>query len=232
MRVKKLFEIFDKYFLFIVDVALPLPLYFLMLFLWYRKVEGNILFVVYISLLPTILGYVVPYVGINIFKMWKFNSRFLVKNMYIHHGFLISPYNMLIFYLVFMLYTGYQIINYTIAVIFSAISTGIISTYHDYVAIKRGKIVLCNQPAREGKSTGEIISYFSYIGFAIIGGMYALSCCMAYYIFVDKAVRGALSFTLLFGLGFILTGFVPALLYALKEKDNIGKDFDQVNNKK
>jgi hypothetical protein len=211
-------ERFQKAMLFIIDNIVPFPLLIVMLFLWYEKTRGNIPFVVYIFLLPTIIGYAMPLVGINIFKMWRFNSKWLVGNIYIHHGFLSTPYIVLFFYLCFQEYTSYRFINHGItAILFSIIHT-ISATFHDYLAVKTGKLILYNKRAQEGKGPGEIINSFHWIGFGLIACLYAVSSLCAYSFFIHHPDSGIPAFILFLVLGIMLMGVVPSLAYIIKKR--------------
>jgi len=77
---------FTKTILFLSNKAFPIIGFPILLWLWYQK-EGTA-FAILVMGLPFVFGYVVPGIGTNVLKMWRFRDRWVIGNYFIHHGFI------------------------------------------------------------------------------------------------------------------------------------------------
>ena len=50
--------------------------------------SGSVAFTAYVTLLAIAFGYVVPGIGTNVLKRWRFHGPLRMGNYYVHHGFI------------------------------------------------------------------------------------------------------------------------------------------------
>ncbi|UCH93604.1 MAG: hypothetical protein JSV88_25495 [Candidatus Aminicenantes bacterium] len=128
---------FLRKFVFFFDFILPFPLLVIMPYLWYIRVEHNLLFALYVLILPMLWGYIVPGIGTNVLKLWWFKGKWLVGNYYLHHGIMYAGPMALLLYVTF----GEGPVSTTQAItiiLCTAGMQGLLSSQHDILAIKAG----------------------------------------------------------------------------------------------
>jgi len=205
---------FTKKFLFFFDHILPFPLMFIMFYLWYRRFDGNGWMASFVLALPFVWGYVVPGIGTNLLKLWRFEGKGRIGNFYWHHGFMYAGP------LALLLYTTFgdgpvsttQIIT---IILCTGGMQGLLSSQHDIMAVKAGTLIIDNPPGRAGKSAEEIVNYMSPLYFFLLGSMYASGCIYAYGFFVTGKMQTAGGFSYLLLVGLTLMAVVPSVPYLL-----------------
>lgn len=201
---------FLKKFMFFVDYILPFPLLVIMLYLWYIRVDNNLLFAAYVLVLPLVWGYAVPGIGTNFLKLWRFKGKWLVGNFFLHHGFMFAGPMALLLYVTFG--EGPVSTTQVITIILcTAGMQGLLSSQHDLLAVKAGCLIIDNPPARQGKSPEEIVNYLNPLYFFLLGGSYAAACVYAYHKIVTEQWQTAGEFFRLILVGLGIMSIIPSL---------------------
>jgi len=203
-------------FMFFFDYILPFPLFGIMLYLWYIRV-GDLLFASYVLALPLLWGYIVPGIGTNVLKLWRFEGKWRVGNFYYHHGVMYAGPMALIMYITFG--SGPVSMTRVVTVILcTAGMQGFLSGQHDVYAVKSGHLFIDNPPAREGKSPEEIVNYYNPKYFFLLGGMFGGSCVYAYQKIVIEQVHTGSWYCLLLVIGLGLMGVIPSVPFLVHMK--------------
>jgi len=217
MNLKQLSDIKYGWPLFIVDFIMPLPLTALMLYLWYFRTH-NWPFSIYVIGLPLLFGYIIPGIGTNVLKLWKFKWKFMrIGNYFIHHGFMYAPYFAISLFLTFGDGGSITFTHAITIIISNAFLQCFLTTWHDYWAIKAGMIEINNKPFKEGKSAAEIILDYGPIGYCLFGFTYATSCLVAYHFFITNSSYSLLLFFSLILIGLLIMGF-SCIHYYFRER--------------
>jgi hypothetical protein len=219
MTLNQLSKVNHGWALFWVDFILPLPLTFLILYLWYIRTH-NWPFSLYVIILPLLFGYIIPGIGTNILKMWAFKWDFMrMGNYFIHHGFMYAPYFAFSLYLTFGNVGQLSFVQSATIIISNSFLQCFLTTWHDYWAVKSGMIEIYNRPFREGKSAAEIILDYGPIGYALFGFTYAASCLMAFHFFITSKSNSLLLFILIIVFGLFIMG-LSGIHYIIRERMN------------
>ncbi|MCP5049899.1 MAG: hypothetical protein GY940_22215, partial [bacterium] len=140
-----------KRFMFFFDYILPFPLFFIMLYLWYIRVDHNFMYAAYVLGLPLVWGYIIPGIGTNVLKLWRFEGKWKIGGYYWHHGFMYAGPVAFIIYATFG--EGPISTSQVVTIILcTASAQGLFSSQHDILAVKAGSLIIDNPPARAGKS--------------------------------------------------------------------------------
>jgi hypothetical protein len=201
---------FLKRFMLFFDFILPFPLFAAMFYLWYLRVGHNWFFASFVLVLPLVWGYVVPGIGTNILKMWRFEGRWKMGNYHIHHGFMYAGPLALILYCTFGAGPVSTLQAITI-ILCTAAAQGFFSSQHDVMAIKAGHLFIDNPPARAGKSAEEIVNYLSPFYFFLLGVTYAAACIYAYNKTFSHHWHTFEEFIILLAVGLTLMSVVPSV---------------------
>lgn len=165
--------------LFWVDFILPLPLTVLALLLWYHR-TGWWTYSLFVVVLPLLFGYVVPGIGTNLFKLWRFNWDFFrIGRYFLHHGFLFAPYFALSLFLTFPQAPPFDADTWVAVLVSNAALQCLLSAIHDYLGLRAGMIEIDNRAFREGKGPADIILDYGPIGYSLFGLSYAAVCLAA-----------------------------------------------------
>jgi hypothetical protein len=140
----------------------------------------------YVTLMAILYGYIVPGIGTNIMKKWRFHGPGRVGNYYIHHGFIwaanLSPALFLSF-----LGTPEGPLGYG-TILRVLIATGAIHAYkgwiYDIALLRHGFVEITSVPRLQGKSPEEVAGHYVPVCFFLIGLTYALAALVAYHFFV------------------------------------------------
>jgi hypothetical protein len=81
----------SKRYILLIDFILPVPMTVFMLWAWYKRC-GSWWFAAYMLLLGCAFGYIIPGIGTNVLKLWRFHGPFKIGNYFIHHGLMYAPY--------------------------------------------------------------------------------------------------------------------------------------------
>lgn len=198
---------------------LPVPITLLTAWLWLRW-SGNGTFALHVTLLAIVYGYVVPGIGTNLLKKWRFTGPFRMGNYYIHHGFVwaanLSPVLLLCFLGTPQGALGWETITRVL------LATGAVHAYKGWVydlgLVRHGFAEVFNAPGLQGKSPEEVVAHYVPVAFFLIGSTYALGALRAYELFVVQGRTDLWAQAQAWAVGFLSMAIIPSLAYCWVEK--------------
>jgi hypothetical protein len=153
------------------------PLIFLPLgyWLWLGRYDGNHALAALALSVPIVFAYVVPGLGMNVFKLWEVNTRFRVGRFRPHHGFVFGTATSL-FGLVCVPAGANDpgIAAYACAALVTGSVLGFWNWLYDTYAIKAGFIVVHNRLAAEGQPAEVVAADHAPVLFGSFGAVYGL----------------------------------------------------------
>ncbi len=200
-----------RIFLFIYNYVYP-PLGFpLMWWLWARR-EGHAMAALVLGV-PLVYGYVIPGIGTNVLKKWRFKGHFLAGRFFLHHGFIYSSTMALALY-VAMYPAGKTVVDLVFVVLRCAACVGFVAWWHDTLAVRHGLVEVYNGPWLRGAAPETIVTHYAPLCFSLLGASYGL---------VGELGRRwhateAMLFYGLFPAGFLLLSAATVLPYLATEK--------------
>lgn len=210
--------------------VLPVPVTLAMAWLW-RWWSGSAAFAGYVTLLAVFFGYLVPGIGTNLMKKWRFFGPGLVGNYYVHHGFIwaanLGPALFLSF-----LGTPREALGWG-TVLRVLLATGAIHAYkgwgYDIALLRHGFTEVTSVPRLRGKSPEEVAGHYAPVCFFLIGMTYALGALVAYHEFVVQHGSGIGSHVRAWAIGATAMVAVPSLAYGIIERrermrEEVGRD--------
>jgi len=198
---------------------LPIPITLGMAYLWQRW-SGSTTFAWYVTLLAVLYGYIVPGIGTNIMKKWRFHGPGRVGNYYIHHGFIwaanLSPALFLCF-----LGTPEGPLSYG-TILRVLLATGAVHAFkgwvYDIALLRYGFTEITSVPRLKGKSPEEIAGHYAPVCFFLIGLTYGLGALAAYHFFVVQHRADVWSHVWAWAIGGVAMVAVPSLAYGVIER--------------
>lgn len=211
----------DKKFLFdMYQYIAPVVLTPLSFFLWNKTYSGNLYLVLIAICIPIFYAYIVPGIGTNVLKLWKFDSPLMVGNFRIHHGFIFGSATSVITWIV-----SNSIANDYKDVLISSFVVGSIlafwNTVYDIEAVKAGVVKVFNQPYSEGKDPDTIVMDYGPIIFGFFGAVYA-ACLKTSELFIQRYSVTLFQFFFLFAGILLLSIAVPVLSFIRSSKKKHG----------
>jgi len=199
--------------------VLPVPLTLAMAGLW-RWWSGSTAFAAYVTLLAVLYGYIVPGIGTNVMKKWRFFGPGLIGNYYIHHGFIwaanLSPALFLSF-----LGTPHGDLDWG-TMLRVLLATGAIHAYKGWVydigLLRHGFTEVTSVPRLRGKSPEEVAAHYVPVCFFLIGVTYALGALVAYHDFVAPQRLDAWRHVRAWAVGGVAMVAIPSLAYGFIER--------------
>jgi hypothetical protein len=153
------------------------PLIFLPLgySLWFGRYDGNHALAALALSVPIVFAYVVPGLGMNVFKLWEVNTRFRVGRFRPHHGFVFGTATSL-FGLVCVPPGANDpgVAAYACAALVTGSVLGFWNWLYDTYAIKAGFIVIHNRLAAEGQPAEVVATDHAPVLFGSFGAVYGL----------------------------------------------------------
>lgn len=203
-----------KVFLFIYNYIYPFIGFPLLLWLWAR--DGNLAFAALTMGLPLVFGYLIPGIGTNILKMWRFCGPWVIGNYFIHHGFIYASTMGLGLYLAFFPANHLDAWNILGNMVRTAGLVGFVGWGHDILAVREGVIEIYNGPWKRGASPETIVSHSTPLCYALLGASYAGIATLGYQVLVTQ--QGNIgNLWWLFPLGLVLMTVVSSVPYLLLE---------------
>ncbi len=196
----------EKVFLVLYGKVYALLGFPLMAWLWYQK--GGTAFTVLVMGLPLIFGYVVPGIGTNILKQWRFRGGWLMGNYFIQHGFIYASGLSLGLYIGFVPNPPADIWASLANIVRVACIIGFVGWWHDLIAIRQGMMEVYNRAWREGAAPEVIVTQYAPLCFSLFGAIYAGIAVWGYDILVRQGNINALWW--LFPLGLTLMALATA----------------------
>ncbi len=165
--------------------VLPIPVTVTLACLWYGW-SGSVAFTVYVTLLAVLYGYIVPGIGTNVMKKWRFHGPGRVGNYYVHHGFIWAA-NLSPALFVSFLGTPEGPLGYA-TILRVLLATGAIHAYkgwiYDIALLRYGFAEITSVPRLQGKSPEEVAGHYVPVCFFLIGLTYAVGALVAYHFYV------------------------------------------------
>lgn len=209
--MKKFYNIY-QYIAFLI--IFPLSTY-----IWYGELK-NIEHTLLVISLPVIVAYVIPALGTNVTKLWKFNTKHRIGNFRIYHGFVLGSVMNIFGY---MLYKISPVYNGILESFFFAVIAGSFISfwnwYYDIYAVKAGFIVVNNKPALEGKSAHEIVADYAPVYFFVFGFIYAIYLKILEVYFLNPYEKFYITAILMFLAALILPTAIYMCFSYTKHKD-------------
>ncbi|MCP4413735.1 MAG: hypothetical protein GY808_14340 [Gammaproteobacteria bacterium] len=190
-------------------------------FLYWREVTKSQLFALFIIALPVLYGYIIPGIGTNIMKKWRFHGKMLLGNYYIHHGFKYASNLNLSFFVAFSdayVQPNPSLHRYITIALSTAFIQGYIIWIHDTHCIKQGMLELDNPFSRAGKSAEEISFQYAPLTFFLIGLTFAISSLIAYQQLVVENNDSWRVFSYCLLGGFTMMACIPSIVFGFVEK--------------
>ncbi len=162
----------EKTFLFLYGKVYPFIGFPLMTWLWYRS--SGAAFAGLVMGLPLLFGYIIPGIGTNILKKWRFRGSWVVGNYYIHHGFVYSSAMSLALYIGFVPDPAASVWAALANIIRTACIIGFVGWWHDLISIRQGAHEVYNSAWRQGAAPEVIVTQYAPLCFSLIGAAYGM----------------------------------------------------------
>lgn len=144
---------------------------------WWLVSDGSWATVALVMGVPLVFGYVVPGIGVNVMKRWRFTSGWRIGGYYAHHGFVYSSKMAFVLLLAVRDPRGLGGWGALAAVLVSAAATALGGWWHDLHAVRAGKIELL---VRDGRSAESLVHAYAPATFLLLGAAYAGACVAAF----------------------------------------------------
>jgi hypothetical protein len=203
-----------KLFLFESNYIYPFLGFPIFLWLWVR--DGSPAFAALVMGLPLVFGYVIPGIGTNILKMWRFHGPWLIGNYFIHQGFIYSAtFGMELYLSFFPPAHGTEAWTLIGNMARTAAMMVFIGWSHDLIAVREGVIEIYNGPWKRGASPETIVAHSAPLCYALLGATYGAIATWGYRILVQDGNINALWW--LFPLAFAAMAVAASVPYLLME---------------
>jgi hypothetical protein len=148
--------------------------------LWWRHYAGNVQLVALALGIPIVHAYIVPGLGTNVLKMWRFNGRLKLGRFRPHHGFVFGSATAMLSLLVFPAPSAAPAPSSILAVAF-AVGVVLLSVNwtYDALALRHGVLEVYNQPWADGAGPWTIAADYSCWFFGVFGALYGAGLRMA-----------------------------------------------------
>lgn len=198
--------------------VLPVPVTLITGWLWWRW-SGSAALALHMTLLPVVFGYVVPGIGTNVLKRWRFHGPWVIGNYYKHHGFVwaanLSPVLLLCF-----LGTPHAepgagtVLRVLVCAGCVAAARGWI---YDLGLLRHGCLEI-TIPGLEGRSPEELANYYVPLCFFTVGLAYALGGLTAFSLFVVDGRGDPAAHLRVWLVGFGMMALLPALAFEWRDR--------------
>lgn len=200
-----------KTFLFIYNYIFPTLGFPWVCWLWYRA--GGAPLAIFIMGLPLIYGYIIPGIGTNLMKKWRFNGPMLIGGYYWHHGFIYSStMGMALFIAAFPV--GEGLLAILLIALRTAAIVGFVAWWHDILAVRNGMVEIYNGPCKRGEPPEVIVTSYAPVCFSLLGLTYGAVGGLAY----QMVLKGESSMVWLWPVGLIAMTVATCVPYLVLEK--------------
>jgi len=221
-----------KFFNFYQYIA-PIILFPLAYLIWYNTYNGNHQLIILTLSIPILFAYIIPNLGANVFQLWEFDTKFKMKNIRPHHGFLFGSATSVLVWICMI--PSVQSIDLIIICRTGFIVGSLLAFWnwlYDLYAIKSGFLKVYNLAYHKGLGAGEIALDYAPIFFGIFGFCYGASLQINEYFLLEKESWN-LFWLLLFVevilihifsvAGYIVFSYIKTGTFGLKSYKGIGK---------
>ena len=147
-------------------VALPVLIWF-----WIRS--GGLGFMCFVLGLPLLFGYIVPGIGTNVIKMWRFKDRWTVGNFFIHHGFIYAATMGSVMLIAFVPPASHDWWGWLANMARGAGLLGFTGWVHDLIGVREGMMEVYNEEWKRGEPAEVIVAQYAPLCFSLLGACYA-----------------------------------------------------------
>lgn len=205
-----------KTFLFVYNKILPFVVFPAMAWLW--ATQTNLAFAAFVMGLPLLYGYIVPGIGTNVIKLWRFFDQkpWMLGNYFIHHGFIYSAALSAALYITFIPTAINDGWGWVVNMIRLAGLAGFVGWFHDTVALREGMLAMYNTPWKQGASPEAVAFHYGPLGFTSTGASFAACVLVAHHFLVVQNDPASLGWLVPLSLG--LMALVVSVPYLLIEK--------------
>jgi len=178
--------------------------------LWYVTID-DIFSVAHLVLMPVIIWYLIPFVGTNIFKLWKFNTKYKFGNFSIFHGIILGSAINISGYLMYIISPDY--VNIFNTIVFAGIGASFITFtnwLYDIYAMKN-KYLVVNTNISKGKRAIEIAEDYVPPYFYSFGFIYCIFV-KVFQFHIQNPMKNIYLIILLF---YVLEFIVPNIVYMI-----------------
>jgi len=198
--------------------AFPVPITVLTAWIWWLW-SGSVAFTLYVTLLAVAFGYVVPGIGTNVLKKWRFHGPFRMGNYYIHHGFVwaanLGPALLLSF-----LGTPREPLGAG-TIVRVLLCAGAVHAYKGWIydlGLLRHGFAEVTIPELNDLTPEEVAAHYVPLCFFLVGFGYGLGGLLAYQFFVVEQRCDLAAHLWAWLGGFGSMAILPALAYELVER--------------
>jgi hypothetical protein len=179
--------------------------------LWWREYAGDLFLLSIAWLLPIIYAYIVPGIGTNVLKVWKFDTRPRLGRFRVHHGFVFGSATSM---LAWLCHSGsaedlFDVLAY--AFILASV-LGFWNIIYDIRAIQSGLLKVYNQPWADSKGAEAIAMDYAPWFFAGFGMIYGAAVALAEWWIANHAINTPV-FSVYFFFTLTISIAVPVLGY-------------------
>ncbi len=178
----------SKTFLFVGNKILPFVALPILIWFWNRV--GGIAFTILVLGLPFVFGYLVPGIGTNVLKMWRFRDSWVIGNYFIHHGFIYASTMGLVMCFAFFTPANNDWLTLLGNMARGAGILGFVLWTHDLIAIREGMMEVYNEPWKRGAPPEVIVAQYAPLCSSLLGASYASIVTLGYQtIALDKNIN-------------------------------------------
>ncbi len=124
---------------------------------------------------PLCFGYLIGFVAILKMRFWAMNTKLSFRGMPMNQGFIYASGMSLIFLGLATAIPQDGILGKVSIALIDGFVLAVFGFVVDYSGVVSGRIRLNNPPFRQGKGAFEIVSYYAFICFGLMGLSYALA---------------------------------------------------------
>jgi hypothetical protein len=204
-----------KFFFFFWVYIYPFPA--LIVFYQYWQARLNQDFALWMLIVPSLYGYIIPGIAVNFMKKWKFNTKFKLGRYYAHHGFKYAA-NMNTWFFLASFHVDIAHLTFPMTLTL-AITTGathaFITWWHDTHLLKMGKLEIYNVLVNPSMSAEEKSFSYAPTSFFVLGTSFALA---AIYYFQKYSIEDTTNLQRDITLGFLFIATTSSVVFWLLEE--------------
>jgi hypothetical protein len=185
----------------------------LVAWLWHRHGGENLGFSIVVMAIPVVFGYLVPGLAIIWLKFWTIHSRFSIKGIQVHQGFIYGSGLALDAWVADHARFGHPIADVVLTCVLTGFIVGFTGWFIDIAGVKAGRIRIDNPMSRLGKNPETIVTYYAPSCYFALGASYMLAIHLAREVLVNQGRNSWAAALGAFILGFFLTSIPCIVLY-------------------
>lgn len=212
-----------RLFFNIYQFVVPLLLFPLAYWLWWRRLEQVHSVTLLVMFVPVVSYYMLVMIGILKFRLWRFNTRPTIRGIRPHHGFVFSTGAAILFYVtIWMVPAGSGGPAGVLTAAFLGASVfGFWNWWYETYAIKSGFISIYTKKVASGASAEEAVTDYAPLFFGSMGACYGALVKTAENLLLP--VNSSTQFWLVAIIGGLAMIFVPAAVYLLAHRVKYGE---------